>query len=1474
MNGSLPLDRGDGPGLSPGGTGRRRSPWLVGLILLAATLGGTTVGVLAYAFWPLHEAFYTDADTIREDSDVARVRDVLWQPPKMVAELSELGSELYEPRISADGSTLFFVRGKAGDNADIYVARRTLDGWVDPQPLEGINTPDDDLGPQPSHDGRQLYFYSNRLGGFGGYDLWVAQRLEGEGDRVRFGEPMNLGPAVNSPFNEYVPALTASGDALYFASNRPQPSDTAQPDPGAWPGTVREDLFHRTYDLYVAAIGDAGVQTARPLAALNTPYNEGSPAVTPSGDFLYFASDRPGGSGAFDLYRTRRLSGEHLSAENLGPAVNSIANDLDPALGMDGFALLFSSDRPAHLMGGAVADGTSRTDTANDTTAAPPYRLYNTVSREVFLDTRTYRREFDWAAFLWNLGTGLLWTLLALLLLLALLALARDLRARKLSLLARCLLASLALHLLLLFLLSIWHVTASILGPPRAGGGVQVALAAPAKGQDLAKQIRGRVVEELAAALPELNEVRSETPVLRKDVLSELAEVSSAFTPIKAPRDVVPLEELREAPAFEPRSTSFTPDLSVDITPVPIRGSLALPETAVPIRLEEERPPDQPNVSASEPRLPDFPVIAGTTEFTLQTIDPERLAPRISDTHDGEKFAAIIPAQIETSPQEGRPSPRRVTLPSLQQTLMEWPDITMPLTEPRPIRSPETATLDVSAAELLGAALPPRAAHVSTALSASDTVRVEPAPASWQPESKPTTLNLEPAHDSQPPKSPTAFAPPMHEVPPAMPSSDAALTLALPNSAPITRRDETTDNAAPPTFTRSADPLRADLPVSSAPAQFELIEIEPIAPLGNPEYENARDRIAIAQPPTEAKPRPSNNPNTLSPVALSLDPDVLPALAEFSVELETQPYNSPWPMRRAEERNRAMGNDGQSKVEDATAMALRWLADHQSRDGHWDGRTFDANCGRCGGEATVDTNVALTSMSILSFQAAGHDHLRPGPFRRMLARSLDWLLVQQSQEGEFGADESLYSHALATLALGEALAMTGDPALRNPLEGAVRFLESSSRSSEAGWSAKEGEPPDTAVLGWVVHALSVAQTAGVNPAPESLDRAAQWLSRVSSRTQPGEYGFQPDRGLTTAMTAEALFTQQLLGRRPDEPLMRASASLIMHEPPDWKREPNTYLWYFASMALQQHSGEGPLQWISAATRELIENQRKQGPARGSWDPIGQWSQTGGRVYQTALCVLILQTPWRYPIRVETGDVPDVPEDAIGIVQGRVVSAEDGQPLPSASVRLDLPDRPAVVVRTDGTGHYQLFTPELPPYFALTATLEGYTPLSVNASSAPLLNPGRSFQDGVVVDFELERERESVVSIEPEPELHHLGDNRFDGRINSQFQKKAEGAIFETTFRISADQLPPRFTAAELRLLAKGVQYPHRLYINDILLEEYLDDAPSDGSFGSFGTDFDPGILREGENTLTIRAGGRPGDVDDFEFVNLQIRLSR
>src|SRR5262249_30607377 len=139
---------------------------------------------------------------------------------------------------------------------------------------------------------------------------------------------------------------------------------------------------------------------------------------------------------------------------------------------------------------------------------------------------------------------------------------------------------------------------------------------------------------------------------------------------------------------------------------------------------------------------------------------------------------------------------------------------------------------------------------------------------------------------------------------------------------------------------------------------------------------------------------------------------------------------------------------------------------------------------------------------------------------------------------------------------------------------------------------------------------------------------------------------------------------------------------------------------------------------------------------------------------------------------------------------------------------------------------------------------GYTPQSLNVPTARLPT------GGLVRNFELTPATQRVVTVEAIPDVHHLGNDRFDGEINSQFQKHSEGDSFEAPFELSASQLAG-VESAELVLMAKGVQCPHKIRINGELLARRMRRSPADGSFGEMTLPFDASVLHEGSNTIQI-----------------------
>jgi len=444
-------------------------------ILLIITLAFPAILIVAALSASRSCGVWTDGMSLRVPPANAHTRDVIWRPAEPVSGSINSDVDEYEPRASPDGTVLVFVRRRPGANADLVMSRSTPQGWTAPEAIVSINTDADELEPEFSADGRLLWFASNREGGLGGFDLWYATAAGG-GASAGWNTPTNADELINSRFDEYGPALTPDGGQVFFASDRPRTDETTPPsDDVAWSATMRERKYRHDHDLYVASLGRNGPVYADRLTQLSTSFDEGAPTVTAAGDFLYFASDRPSGIGGFDLYRSRIVDTVPQPPELLDATVNSIANELDPAIASDGFRLYFSSDRPRDLTPTMIANLAAPAD----------YGIWWTTSREVFRDEPTFVISLAavWSA-IWP------WLLLVVALLAAALLLAWlihtlsrsvDWRGRvtRLSVLAKCLVLSLLLHLVITSLLTLWTVGLKV-GEMMSPGGTRVILATAA----------------------------------------------------------------------------------------------------------------------------------------------------------------------------------------------------------------------------------------------------------------------------------------------------------------------------------------------------------------------------------------------------------------------------------------------------------------------------------------------------------------------------------------------------------------------------------------------------------------------------------------------------------------------------------------------------------------------------------------------------------------------------------------------------------------------------------------------------------------------------------------------------------------------------------------------------------------------------------------------------------------------------------
>jgi Tol biopolymer transport system component len=157
---------------------------------------------------------------------------------------------------------------------------------------------------------------------------WLAALGQsGASPRVEIvGTPEPFAPGIASTRHAEI-RLTLSPDgytALWFSRDRPG-------GPGA-------------YDIWMSRRTASGWGIASPVS-FNSAGRDFDPAFSADGRFVYFCSDRPGGSGGDDLYRVKITAGGFGPAVNLGPTINSTASEFAPMLSPDGRTLLFSSDR-------------------------------------------------------------------------------------------------------------------------------------------------------------------------------------------------------------------------------------------------------------------------------------------------------------------------------------------------------------------------------------------------------------------------------------------------------------------------------------------------------------------------------------------------------------------------------------------------------------------------------------------------------------------------------------------------------------------------------------------------------------------------------------------------------------------------------------------------------------------------------------------------------------------------------------------------------------------------------------------------------------------------------------------------------------------------------------------------------------------------------------------------------------------------
>ncbi|MHC4222513.1 MAG: hypothetical protein ACYSUN_00850 [Planctomycetota bacterium] len=367
------------------------------------------------------------------------------------------------------------------------------------------------------------------------------------------------------------------------------------------------------------------------------------------------------------------------------------------------------------------------------------------------------------------------------------------------------------------------------------------------------------------------------------------------------------------------------------------------------------------------------------------------------------------------------------------------------------------------------------------------------------------------------------------------------------------------------------------------------------------------------------------------------------------------------------------------KTEAAVERGLAWLARHQNLDGRWSGDKFTDRCKtyyrkKCQvGARFGGWDVGMTGIALLSFYAAGY---RPhsGRYKDTVLRAQVFTAARQRADGDFGGQGDLiggYTRPVGTIALAEAYGTTADK----------EFYERAWRSAahlvriqydDAGWRYRLGGqfPGDTSVTGWNAWAIATARKIGIPVDPMGLEGSNSLIDMFSSEVTQDEefyntdprYFFEVGRGQSfihftgynareasrPPMTAIGLICKIFMGRHRSHPYCIGAANRLLQSIPEYDAEKNaikytagaeypSYYWYYGSLAMYQMGGRFWRQWSRPLLTEGIPNIQIRGDAceHGSWDSENMDS-IGGRIYATCMCVLTLETFYRYlpALRIE------------------------------------------------------------------------------------------------------------------------------------------------------------------------------------------------------------------------------------------------
>jgi hypothetical protein len=318
---------------------------------------------------------------------------------------------------------------------------------------------------------------------------------------------------------------------------------------------------------------------------------------------------------------------------------------------------------------------------------------------------------------------------------------------------------------------------------------------------------------------------------------------------------------------------------------------------------------------------------------------------------------------------------------------------------------------------------------------------------------------------------------------------------------------------------------------------------------------------------------------------------------------------------------------GTTMTEAAVSRGLRWLALNQHQDGRWKLQDLPH---ASGGQGHLVSDTAATSLALLPFLGSGQTHL-VGMYKDNVAPGLRFLIQEQKPDGDLRgnsqAHSGMYAHGQSAIVLCEAYAMTHDEKLKEPAQKALDFIVAAQHPG-GGWRYTPGEAGDTSVVGWQLMALKSGRAANLKVPDATLELADQYLDSVSTNRR-SQYAYQRNNQPNHVMTAEALLCRIYLGWKKDMPGLENGIDWLVSEHLPRRERPDIYYWYYGTQTMHHYGGPKWEQWNLAMRDILVSTQEKAGKNAGSWPPMDNHSQTGGRIYTTSLAVCTLEVYYRH-----------------------------------------------------------------------------------------------------------------------------------------------------------------------------------------------------------------------------------------------------